>query len=149
MLSDTLTTILFKTLLGGLTILAVSLCWILLPPRYPRHIPAVPFYVTLLPLFFDVDQEETYRRYIQKPLQKHGLVKIFFGGQWNLIVQRPSYLAEMFKNEEVYQKSGNQKKIPHSVLAEFLGKFNFLFPVIFSVSCVDRHHRLFVPLSIA
>ncbi len=37
------------------------------------------------------------------------------------MVQKPSYLAEIFKEEDLYQKSGNQKKIPHSVLAEFLG----------------------------
>ncbi|KAJ2901403.1 hypothetical protein MKZ38_001885 [Zalerion maritima] len=91
------------------------------PPTHPRNIPAVPFWVVLLPFFFDVDQEETFKRYIQDPLLKHGAVKIFFGAQWNILVQRPEYVAQIFKNEDLYQKSGNQKKIPHSVLAEFLG----------------------------
>ncbi|KAI1966578.1 cytochrome P450-dit2 [Ophidiomyces ophidiicola] len=110
-----------RVVVAAVALLTLTLCWILLPPRYPRGIPSVPFWVTLLPLFLDVDQEDTYRKYIEKPLLKHGVIKIFFGGQWNLMVQRSSYVAEVFKNEEVYQKSGNQKKIPHSVLAELLG----------------------------
>ncbi|WEW54883.1 cytochrome P450-dit2 [Emydomyces testavorans] len=121
MISYTFTTLLNKVVLGGVVILALSICWVFFPPHHPRNIPSVPFWVTLLPLFFDVDQEETYRKYIQKPLQKHGAIKIFFGGQWNLLIQRSSYMNEIFKNEEIYQKSGNQKKIPHSVFAEFLG----------------------------
>ncbi|KAE8370670.1 cytochrome P450 [Aspergillus caelatus] len=107
----------------GVWILFLVICilWRIVPPRYPRNIPAVPFWVTLASLFRDIDQEDIYRRHIQKPLQTHGAVKIFFAGQWNLLVQRSRYLNEIFRNEEVYQKSGNQKKIPHSVLAEFLG----------------------------
>ncbi|KAE8353792.1 cytochrome P450 [Aspergillus coremiiformis] len=105
----------------GIIILVVLLLSSITPPRYPQNIPAVPFWVTLLSLFRDIDQEDIYRRHIQTPLQTHGAVKIFFAGQWNLLIQRSTYLTEVFKNEELYQKSGNQKKIPHSVLAEFLG----------------------------
>ncbi|KAA8641753.1 uncharacterized protein ATNIH1004_010692 [Aspergillus tanneri] len=93
----------------------LAILWAVLPPRHPRNIPAIPFWVTLLSLFWDIDQEQIYKQYIQKPLRTHGAVKIFFAGQWNLLVQRSSYLAEIFKNEEIYQKSGNQIKIPHSV----------------------------------
>lgn len=110
-----------KVYLGAFLIFAVVLFWSLTPPRHPRNAPSIPFWVVLLPFFCDVDQENTYRKYIQKPLQEHGVVKIFFGGHWNLLVQKPNYLLEIFKNEELYQKTGNQKKIPHSVLADFLG----------------------------
>ncbi|KAL9106117.1 MAG: hypothetical protein Q9227_008817 [Pyrenula ochraceoflavens] len=108
-------------LLGGLSVLAVAVYWLLSPPYHPKGIPSIPFWVVLLPFFYDVDQEETYRKYIQRPLEKYGIVKIFFSGHWNLLVQDSKYVAEIFKNEDVYQKTGNQKKIPHSVLAEFLG----------------------------
>ncbi|OGM47513.1 cytochrome P450 oxidoreductase [Aspergillus bombycis] len=110
-----------KALGSGILLLIVCILSKIVPPRYPRSIPAVPFWVTLLSLFRDIDQEDIYRKYIQKPLQTHGAIKIFFAGQWNLLVQRSSYLNEIFRNEDMYQKSGNQKKIPHSVLAEFLG----------------------------
>ncbi|KAH6839634.1 Pyoverdine/dityrosine biosynthesis protein-domain-containing protein [Chaetomium sp. MPI-CAGE-AT-0009] len=93
----------------------------LLPPKYPANIPAVPFWVALLPFFKDVDQSDIFRKYIEQPLKTHGAVKLFFGAQWNVLVHRPSYVAEIFKDEDLYQKSGNQKKIPHSVLAQFLG----------------------------
>ncbi|TDZ29811.1 Cytochrome P450-DIT2 [Colletotrichum spinosum] len=108
--------LLLGTLLSGL-----AYYFFLLPPRYPQNIPAIPFWVALIPFFKDVDQSDIFRAYIDRPLRTHGAVKLFFGAQWNILVHRPSYLADMFKNEDLYQKSGNQKKIPHSVLADFLG----------------------------
>lgn len=111
---------------AGISIIILLLCSWILPPQYPRNIPSVPFWVSLLPLFGEVDQEVNYHRYIQKKLQKHGAIKIFFGGQWNLLVQRSSYLREILKDEDTYHKSGNQKKIPRSLLAAFLGKTNSL-----------------------
>ncbi|EAW12454.1 cytochrome P450 [Aspergillus clavatus NRRL 1] len=109
--------------LGALPCLfGLYLCFVA-PPRHPQQIPSVPFWVTLLPFFFDVDQQETFQQYIAKPLQTHGAIKMFFAGRWNVIVQRPAMLAEIFRNEHIYHKSGNQEKIPHSVLAEYLGNF--------------------------
>ncbi|CAO2654301.1 Nn.00g110340.m01.CDS01 [Neocucurbitaria sp. VM-36] len=93
------------------------------PPRnFPKNIPTIPFYYGLLPLFKDVDQAELYRQYLKEPLAKYGAVKLFFGGQWNILVTKPSYIAEVFKHEDTYAKSGNQVKIPHSVLAEYTGE---------------------------
>ncbi|KAG7291115.1 hypothetical protein NEMBOFW57_001125 [Staphylotrichum longicolle] len=100
---------------------AVVYFLILLPPRHPSNIPTIPFWVALLPFFKDVDQSEIFRKYIDQPLRTHGAVKLFFGAQWNILVHRPSFLVEIFRDEDLYQKSGNQKKIPHSVLAAFLG----------------------------
>ncbi|RYN99210.1 Cytochrome [Alternaria tenuissima] len=93
------------------------------PPRnFPKNIPTIPFYYGLLPLFKDVDQAELYRQYLKEPLARYGAVKLFFGGQWNILVTKPAYIAEMFKHEDTYAKSGNQVKIPHSVLAEYTGE---------------------------
>lgn len=100
----------------------------LLPPRHPRNIPTIPFWVALLPFFKDVDQSEIFRKYIDQPLRTHGAVKLFFGAQWNILVHRPSFLVEIFRDEDLYQKSGNQKKIPRSVLAAFLGTCKW-FPI--------------------
>ncbi|KAE8381569.1 cytochrome P450 [Aspergillus bertholletiae] len=121
MVMDVLNTIFGKALVAGILFLAIYILVRIVPPRHPQNIPSVPFWVTLLSLFCDIDQEDIYRRHIQQPLQTHGAIKIFFAGQWNLLIQRSSYLNEIFRNEDLYQKSGNQKKIPHSVLAEFLG----------------------------
>lgn len=103
-------------------ILVIPLLFALTPPRHPRQIPSAPFWITLLPIFFEIDQENIFKKYIAGPLYEHGAVKIFFGGQWNVIIQRPAFISEVLKNEQIYNKSGNQNKIPHSVLADFLGK---------------------------
>lgn len=94
---------------------------ILCPPREPANIPAVPFWLTLLPLFRDVDQIETYKKYLEPRFREYGAVKIFFGGQWNILVGRPEFVAHLFKDEDLFRKSGNFEKIPHSLFSRFLG----------------------------
>lgn len=126
-------------LLFGALFLVIICFVLLLPPKQPVNIPAIPFWVALIPLFKDVDQADIFRRYIEEPVRRHGAVKLFFGARWNLLVHKPAYLAEVFKEEDVYQKSGNQKKIPHSVLAEFLGD-----NIISSYGAVWRNYRAVV-----
>ncbi|KAH0592486.1 hypothetical protein MHUMG1_09757 [Metarhizium humberi] len=74
-----------------------------------------------MPLVKDVDQQDVFTKYIEKPLHKHGAASVFFAGQWNVLIHKPAYLAEVFRREDIYQKSGNYSKIPHSVLAALLG----------------------------
>ncbi|KID94195.1 Cytochrome P450 family protein, partial [Metarhizium majus ARSEF 297] len=81
----------------------------------------MPFWVALMPLVKDVDQQDVFTKYIEKPLRRHGAASIFFAGQWNVLIHKPAYLAEVFRREDIYQKSGNYSKIPHSVLAALLG----------------------------
>jgi cytochrome P450 len=109
----------FGTLFGVTTFFI----YLFTPPRhFPKNIPTIPFYYALLPLFFDVDQAENYRKYLKAPLARYGAVKIFFGGQWNILVTKPAYISEVLKHEDIYAKSGNHVKIPHSVIAEYTGE---------------------------
>lgn len=104
-------------------ILGYYLRKIVFPPRnFPKNIPTVPFYLTFLPLFCKLDQKDIYENYLRKKLEKYGAVKFFFGSKWNIMVSRPEFLNEIFKHEEIYMKKGNQEKIPHSVIALYLGK---------------------------
>ncbi|EEP75703.1 conserved hypothetical protein [Uncinocarpus reesii 1704] len=117
---------LFSTGLLAVAIITILLLFVAAylfspPGSFPRNIPTIPFYYALLPLVKDNDQEVLYRRYLEPLFEKHGAAKIFFGGRWNILVQRPSYIAEVFKFEDIYAKSGNHVKIPHSVLAEYTG----------------------------
>jgi cytochrome P450 len=92
------------------------------PSHFPNNIPTIPFYYALLPLFFDVDQAENYKKYLKEPLAKFGSVKIFFGGQWNILVTKPAYISEVLRHENIYAKSGNHVKLPNSVIAEYTGE---------------------------
>jgi cytochrome P450 len=42
--------------------------------------------------------------------------------QRNVLIRKPSYVAEMFKFEDIYAKTGNQIKIPHSLVAQYTGE---------------------------
>lgn len=95
---------------------------VIFPPlNFPRTIPTIPFYVIFLPSIFDMDQIDMFNIYLKDPLEKYGAVKMFFGSRWNILVSRPEYLAQIFKDETTFAKSGNQKKIPYSVIAAYTG----------------------------
>ncbi|AEY98083.1 FAFR400Cp [Eremothecium gossypii FDAG1] len=107
-------------LLGGLVLNYIRS--IVLPPwGFPRNIPTIPFYVTFLTTLFDIDQKELFELYIRKPMEKYGAVKIYFGNRWNILVSKPEFLAQMFKDEDTFAKSGNHIKIPYSILALYTG----------------------------
>lgn len=91
------------------------------PLNFPKNIPTIPFYVSLLPLIYDIDQEEIYDKYLREKVEKYGAVKIYFASQWNILVTKPQYLQQIFKYEDIFSKSGNQKKAPHSLLSLYTG----------------------------
>lgn len=113
-------------LLGGAILLAIIVSGVFFsyfssPRNGVGGIPTITFWVALMPLVKDVDQQDVFTKYIEKPLRKHGAASIFFAGQWNVLIHKPAYLAEVFRREDIYQKSGNYSKIPHRVLAALLG----------------------------
>lgn len=102
---------------------AAFLLWIMvrIPSDMPKNIPSVPIYVSLLGLWSDMGQDEIYAKWLREPLEKYGAVKIFFAGRWNVLVTRPEFLTDMFRNEDLYAKAGSQKKIPWTVIATLVG----------------------------
>jgi len=112
----------FNYLAIVLLILGGFLYWYLhIPSDFPKNIPSVPIYVSLVALWSDMGQDESYDRWLRKPLEKYGAVKIWFAGRWNILVTRPDLLTDMFRNEDIYAKAGSQKKIPWSVMASLVG----------------------------
>lgn len=96
---------------------------IIFPPwNFPKNIPTIPFYVSFLTTIFDMDQIDLFERYIREPMDKYGAVKIYFASRWNILISKPEYLSEIFRDEDTFSKSGNQKKIPYSVLAKYTGE---------------------------
>ena len=105
-----------------LTLLGALLWWYIhIPSNMPKNIPRVPIYVSLLGLWSDMGQDEIYARWLAKPLEDYGAVKIWFAGRWNVLTTRPEYLTDMFRNEDIYAKAGSQIKIPWSVIASLVG----------------------------
>lgn len=117
-----------KVAAGLLLLLFLGSCYkfvtaVVFPPKdFPRNIPTIPFYYTLIPLFRTVDQEQLYHTYLEKPLTDKGAVNIYFGGRWNVLITRPAYVAQVLKHDEVFRKAGNQVKSPRSVLALYTGE---------------------------
>lgn len=113
----------FKTILTILILYVASHAFrVIFPPfSFPKNIPTIPFYVSFLSQFTRMDQKDIYEKYLQQKLEKFGAVKIYFGSRWNILVTRPEFLQQILRRDDVFAKSGNQKKIPHSVLAEYTG----------------------------
>lgn len=108
-----------------------SLCFILIiwrilkivvpPLDYPRNIPTVPFYASFMSPILGWDQRRIYDYFYREKLEKYGAAKIYFGSRWNILVTKPEYLVQVLKQNDIFEKSGNQKKIPYSVLADYTG----------------------------
>lgn len=95
---------------------------IVFPPlNFPRNIPTIPFYVSFLGTYTDLDQKQIYERYLKDKLEKYGAVKIYFASRWNILVTRPEFLQQVFKEENAFAKSGNHEKIPYAVLSSYTG----------------------------
>ncbi|EMG48581.1 DIT2 Cytochrome P450-DIT2 [Candida maltosa Xu316] len=110
------------TFIGVITYLFYLILEIIFPPfNFPKNIPTIPFYVSFLGAYTNLDQADIYNLYIREKLEKYGAVKIYFASRWNILITKPEYLLEMFKNEDVFAKSGNHIKIPGSVLASYTG----------------------------
>ncbi|KNC96352.1 uncharacterized protein SPPG_08253 [Spizellomyces punctatus DAOM BR117] len=54
-------------------------------------------------------------------MEKEGVVAMWFGGRWNIVAGHPDMSREIYSRTDDFVKSGNNEKIPHSVLAYFLG----------------------------
>lgn len=107
---------------GSIGLLTFTLWYYLhVPSTLPRSIPSVPIYVSLVALWSNMGQDEVYEKWLREPLERYGAVKIWFAGQWSILVTQPDYLADMFRNEHIFAKAGSQVKIPWSVIASLVG----------------------------
>ncbi|KAJ3190712.1 cytochrome P450-dit2 [Irineochytrium annulatum] len=101
----------------------------LLPPwNCPRDVPIVPLWVSLLPFVKDGDgrpkhgQDEIYNKHIRPRMSPRGVASLFFGGRWNVAISHPAHARILFTSSSQFIKSGNNEKIPHSVMAYYLGE---------------------------
>lgn len=103
--------------------------WHLQPPRnFAPGLPVVPLWVAFLPLLRSwlglplPGQDETYARYIEPRMRKHGAVVLYFGSRWNVLIACPEGMKQLFSQERTtYQKQGNHKKLPNAVISALTG----------------------------
>jgi cytochrome P450 len=128
----------FFVALIGYGIYRLTVGWMLPPSHFPKNIPTIPFWYTLIPLIKDVDQEDLWHKYLKKPLTEYGAVKIYFGGAWNVLITRPAYINQVFKQDDVFPKAGNHIKNPKSILALYTGEN--------VISAIDEQWRTFASI---
>lgn len=103
-------------------VVAYEIRKIVLPPsNFPKNIPTIPFYAILVAKYKDWDQEQLFNEYYRDAVEKYGAVKMYHGSMWNILVIRPSYLLQILKQDQVYEKCGNQIKIPWSIFSQYTG----------------------------
>ena len=102
---------------------------IILPPlSFPRNVPVVPLWVSILGFLKDQNgmpkygQDEIYKKHIRDRMKTKGAVAMWFGGRWNIIVGHPELIRPVLDKVDVFSKSGNHEKIPNSVLAHLTGE---------------------------
>ncbi|KAK2781743.1 hypothetical protein FQN53_000427 [Emmonsiellopsis sp. PD_33] len=106
--------------IGGLLILTAW--WRLrIPSKFPKNIPSLPFYVSLLGIWVRAGHAEIYDRWVREPVEKYGAVNLWYGGRWNVLVAKPEYLNDLFKNDSTYVKAGNAFKVPWALSGVHLG----------------------------
>ncbi|KAB8542084.1 hypothetical protein FH972_025547 [Carpinus fangiana] len=111
-----------SVVLGSIAVVAFTIWYYIhVPLSLPKNIPRIPIYVSLLGLWSSMGQDEIYEKWLREPLERYGAVKIWFAGQWSILVTKPEYLTDMFRNEDVYAKAGSQVKIPWSVISSLVG----------------------------
>lgn len=113
--------IIFYTLFALLIPPILFLTWYLHVPRTLPSLPRIPIYVSILGLWSSMGQDEIYERWFRTPLETHGAVLVWFAGRWSVLVSKPDWLTDMFRNEDIYAKAGSQVKIPHAVIATLVG----------------------------
>lgn len=90
-------------------------------PNGLPNVPAIPVYVSLAGLWADMGNDEIYDRWLRKPLETYGAVKIWFWGRWSIFTTRPDLLSLIFRNKDLYAKAGNFTLVPWTVTAALVG----------------------------
>ncbi|PYI27846.1 cytochrome P450 [Aspergillus indologenus CBS 114.80] len=63
--------------------------------------------------------------------KKYGAVNVWHGGRWVVVVTRPELVTQVFRNDDIFAKGGNIKKLPYSAFAR-----------LFGVNIIDSHGAL-------
>ncbi|KAF7595475.1 hypothetical protein BBP40_005811 [Aspergillus hancockii] len=85
-------------------------------------VPHVPFHLSFYDFCRGVQQIEFYNTRLRPLLERHGATNIWNAGQWTLLVTKPKYLAQIFRDERAITKGGFYRKTPRGAMASLFGE---------------------------
>ena len=98
--------------------------WTLIRVPYdlPPSIPTIPFYVSLFDLARGIGRTRFYDCRLRQLMEDNGAVNVWIHGRWSILVARPHFLINVFRNQQTIAKMGFDKKVPRGVFATYLGE---------------------------
>ncbi|KAM3546743.1 hypothetical protein ARSEF1564_000319 [Beauveria bassiana] len=85
------------------------------PRDFPRNVPVIPLWLQAHNQIFRKSRIAFYNTKVRPQAEKHGAVAVWQGSCWSIVLSRPDYLAQVFKdsNKDV-EKSGIWSRVPRS-----------------------------------
>ncbi|KAJ2983862.1 hypothetical protein NQ176_g400 [Zarea fungicola] len=108
----------------GFALALTTLLWrmVSLPTSRPRQIPTIPFWISLFDYCRGYGRLAFYDYRLRPLLEAHGAVNVWIAGHWSILVTKPAYLVEIFRNEHIIAKAGFRTKVPWGVFARYFGE---------------------------
>ncbi|KAL4745599.1 hypothetical protein BDW72DRAFT_198483 [Aspergillus terricola var. indicus] len=109
---------------GALAVTATALLWryFRVPSTIPSNIPRIPIWINFYAWYHDLSVIELYNSFYREKMEKHGAIAVWFTGTWCVLVTKPEYLVEIFRNEEAYPKVGVNFRGRGSIMGIFAGE---------------------------
>lgn len=110
------------TLLLLLSLSAYLWTLVRVPYDLPPSIPTIPFYVSFCDLIRGIGRTKFYDLRLRRLMEDHGAVNVWIHGRWSVLVAKPHFLVNVFRNQQTIAKMGFDKKVPYGVFATYLGE---------------------------
>ncbi|CBF87190.1 hypothetical protein AN2607.2 [Aspergillus nidulans FGSC A4] len=105
-----------------ITVTALLWRYFRVPSTIPSNIPRIPIWVNFYAWYHDLSVIELYDAFYRKIMEEHGAVVVWFTGAWCILVTKPEYLVEIFRNEDTYPKVGVNVRGKGSLMGIFAGE---------------------------
>ncbi|KAM3458915.1 hypothetical protein MY3296_000062 [Beauveria thailandica] len=93
-----------------------------MPRNFPRNIPRVPLWKHFYIVLRGASKSDVYNRLVRGLIEKHGVVAFWNEGAWTILVTKPEYLVQIFKNSDrKLNKMGLAERIPWGSGAKLFG----------------------------
>ncbi|KAF9888934.1 hypothetical protein FE257_008103 [Aspergillus nanangensis] len=113
----------FLLVLSMLIILSGIFYAISLPKGFPCNIPVIPFWRHTLDVAKGMSRADLYNTRIREPIEKHGAVARWHEGRWTILVTKPEFLVQIFKESRgPLTRQGFYHRVPGGYTAQFFGE---------------------------